>query len=566
MRRKLWITLFSGLLLITLLIACQPAEPSPVSPEETPTVFTLPTETATLLPSGTASPTAAPPASPTPLPPSFLWVDPVLPGAFQQLNLPAGLARTTNPEEATAKLTVSEQDPLSTWIFALVAPFPTVPDGVTSHELQQAWVGQPPSFFSGIPLLLDESTYLTLAAWWGEPAKNAVTIQPADQLVELAWQSAPAWAIVSFENLEPRWKVLEIDGISPLRKDFNPQGYALSIPISLVGENLPSGLRNSLLSLLPASNRDTSQLTTLILTGVTALVRGTALTMEARGVTYPAEDIRDWLRQADILHISNEIPFYDQCPFPELYPAELRFCSDPRYIALLEDIGTDLVELSGDHFGDYGTQAMEQTLQLYQEKGLPYYGGGATLVEGRRPLLLEHNGNRLAFLGCNAKGISFYAPAGADQPGAAACDFDYLTTEIRQLKEQGYLVIVTFQDEEYYSYQAQPKLVADFRLAAQAGADIVSGSQAHQPHGMEFFNQAFIHYGLGNLFFDQYRYFPGPELDRAFLDRHVFYAGRYIGTELLPIRFTDLAHSRPMTAEEKAAFLETIFTASYWSK
>jgi poly-gamma-glutamate capsule biosynthesis protein CapA/YwtB (metallophosphatase superfamily) len=33
---------------------------------------------------------------------------------------------------------------------------------------------------------------------------------------------------------------------------------------------------------------------------------------------------------------------------------------------------------------------------------------------------------------------------------------------------------------------------------------IVSGSQAHQPHGFEFYNGSLIHYGLGNLFFDQY--------------------------------------------------------------
>jgi poly-gamma-glutamate synthesis protein (capsule biosynthesis protein) len=53
-------------------------------------------------------------------------------------------------------------------------------------------------------------------------------------------------------------------------------------------------------------------------------------------------------------------------------------------------------------------------------------------------------------------------------------------------------------------------------------------------------------------------------LDRAFIDRHVFYDGRYIGTELLSIRFVDLARSRPMTPAEQAAFLKTIFTASGW--
>ena len=60
---------------------------------------------------------------------------------------------------------------------------------------------------------------------------------------------------------------------------------------------------------VPATNRDPVRLTTVMITGVTALVRGTAWTMEKKGILYPAEDIRDWLRDADILHISNEVPF-----------------------------------------------------------------------------------------------------------------------------------------------------------------------------------------------------------------------------------------------------------------
>ena len=53
-----------------------------------------------------------------------------------------------------------------------------------------------------------------------------------------------------------------------------------------------------------------------MLTGVTALVRGTASLMEGQGMTYPAQEIGDWLREADILHISNEVPFAENCPQP----------------------------------------------------------------------------------------------------------------------------------------------------------------------------------------------------------------------------------------------------------
>jgi poly-gamma-glutamate synthesis protein (capsule biosynthesis protein) len=48
------------------------------------------------------------------------------------------------------------------------------------------------------------------------------------------------------------------------------------------------------------------------------------------------------------------------------------------------------------------------------------------------------------------------------------------------------------------------------------------------------------------------------------IDRHVFYAGRYIGTELLPIQFVDYARSRPMTDEEAEVLFEVLFEASGW--
>jgi poly-gamma-glutamate synthesis protein (capsule biosynthesis protein) len=200
---------------------------------------------------------------------------------------------------------------------------------------------------------------------------------------------------------------------------------------------------------------------------------------------------------------------------------------------------------------------------MYKDLGWPYYGGGKNLEEGRQPVKFEHNGNKIAFIGCNAKGGG-YATASDTNPGAVACDYDWMHDEIGKLKKEGYQTIATFQHIEIYSYSVPQNMKPSFEGMAKAGAVIVSGSQAHQPHGMEFVGKSLIHFGLGNLFFDQYRYFSGPETDRAFIDRHIFYGGKYISTELLTMYFVDLAHARPMTPEERSDFLQTIFSASGW--
>jgi poly-gamma-glutamate synthesis protein (capsule biosynthesis protein) len=105
-------------------------------------------------------------------------------------------------------------------------------------------------------------------------------------------------------------------------------------------------------------------------------------------------------------------------------------------------------------------------------------------------------------------------------------------------------------------------VVDEFHQAADAGAVIVSGSQAHMPHGFEFNKSSLIHYGLGNLFFDQFK--ESMEQRKAFIDVHVFYGNQYISTQLVTIQFIDLARTRFMTAEERTELLEKIFFASGW--
>jgi hypothetical protein len=205
---------------------------------------------------------------------------------------------------------------------------------------------------------------------------------------------------------------------------------------------------------------------------------------------------------------------------------------------------------------------MTETLDIYDAHGLPYYGGGRNLEDGRKPLAMEVNGNKIMFIGCNYKTI--YASATDTVPGAVPCDFDYMTEQIRIHRTKGYLPIATFQYHEFDSPEARPQQILDFRLMADAGAVIVSGSQAHVPQVMEFHGDSFIHYGLGNLFFDQMDW-DGPKLtQREFIDRHIFYNGHYLGVELITTFLEDYSRPRYMTEAERTQFLTEYFTKSGW--
>jgi poly-gamma-glutamate synthesis protein (capsule biosynthesis protein) len=190
---------------------------------------------------------------------------------------------------------------------------------------------------------------------------------------------------------------------------------------------------------------------------------------------------------------------------------------------------------------------------------MQWYAGGVNSADAKKPLLIENNGNKLAFLGCNSYG-PLMAWATEDSSGAAPCgDFGWISDEVTRLRSQGYLPIVTFQYQEDYLTTAQSRAIRDFRRLADAGAVIVNGSQSHVGKAMEFWNNGFIHYGLGNLFFDQ----PGFYITYdSFIQKHFFYQGRHISTQLLTITLEETAKPRLMTQEERQKFLDDIFEAS----
>ena len=472
--------------------------------------------------------------------------------------------------------------PVGTWVYAVAAPFYTLDDEVSSADLRATWAGTSAGPFVQHPLLVTTDTLRVLTALWGAPAGTAVgTAEPAD-LLDQAIQSN-GWAILPFDELEPRWKVLRVDGVSLLDRgvvtEATTEGATTegATTEGATTEGRPYGLvvplflhtnRPDTLAFLPTAfaNRDEERMSVVVMTGVTALTRATARTMEERGVTFPAQDIGDWLRQADLTHVSNEVSFTPDCPVPP--PQEtMAFCSHERYIELLDAVGVDIVELTGNHNNDYGRAANLHTLDLFRQRGWRWFGGGENLAEATRPLTVTLGPNRLAFLGCNT-----FDPAGSialateDSPGANPCNPAYFPeawaqflARVTALRDAGWLPIVTVQAYETYEYFPTAGQEEQFRAIAEAGAVVVQGSQAHQPQGFDFHAGAFIHYGLGNLFFDQ-MWSLGTR--QEFIDRLIFYDGRLLSVELRTAMLEDYARPRPMTAAERQELLEATFAVS----
>lgn len=476
-----------------------------------------------------------------------------------------GIEVAENPEDADLVFEVgtgkaSDATIFSaTRVYAAVVPFFTVRDEIRSEELKELWLGHPVEG-QHQSLIVTVETKRVLSAVWGKPGKS-VKVTNYAELLEYCEEQPDLMAILPFEALTPHWKVLKINGLSPLDKPLAEEKYALTVKFNLVSRINDAAVNEfagqQFANALPATNRDESKMTVLMMTGTTAITRVLAYKISIKGVDYPVGAVRDWFVNADLKHVSSESPLVEGCPVPDEFSSSLVFCTPPEMIEVLDLLGINVVEMTGNHINDHGPENLEYTLDIYKQKGWHVYAAGINPEEARSPVLVETNGNKVAFIGCNAVGPATVF-AKENRPGSAECDFDYLTQKIKELKQQGYVVVTTYQHEEEDNLMYFEKISKDFQIVASAGADIVQGSQAHSPMGFEFVGDNFIHYGLGNFLFDQM-----VDLNRReFIDRHIIYDGEYINTELLTALLVDWSRPTPMNELERTQLLEEVFTAS----
>jgi poly-gamma-glutamate synthesis protein (capsule biosynthesis protein) len=441
--------------------------------------------------------------------------------------------------------------------YAVVAPFATVTDDITLDDLRQRWQRADGG------LLAAPGVTTMLAPVLGEAA--AVEEVKVADLIDRLEDTPGALGIVPFDQIDPRFKVLTVDGSNVLSNRLDPATYPLAVALAVDGEAAPL-LADQLQGIVaPYTNRDASQLSTLIMTGVTAMSRGTAAAMEQYGVLFPAAVISDTLAAADITHVSNEVPFLSDCVVNNTLN-NLVLCSHTDYWATLEAIGTDIVGLSGNHVNDFGRDGARESLQFYRDNNIPIYGSGLTVDEACAPLRWEHNGNTFAFVAALAFGPET-AWVTDEEPGA--CHFydhkERILEMVEELADEVDVVAVELQYLEEYTPYPTALQATEFRELRDAGADIVTGVQSHVPQAMEPYGATddggpgMISYGLGNLFFDQ---MWSWETRSELMARHTLYQGRVLNTEVLTAVLEDYAQPRWATPAERAEILTRIFDAA----
>lgn len=302
-------------------------------------------------------------------------------------------------------------------------------------------------------------------------------------------------------------------------------------------------------------------------TGVTALSRGMLTKLNATGGdgAYFAENIKDFLSSKDLTHISNESSFTN-------YANAKNICADWRMLNTILTIGTDIVELTGNHNQDCGDTPAEETIDKYNELNIKTVGGGKTATEAAKPLEISSKGANITMLAYN------YSTGGYtldETPGANFYTEEKFISDISSAQSRGDFIIVDIQFNECANYDWEIEYTACDRADSSAardgytqsaffkhlidlGADIVIGTSAHQAQTYELYGNGIIYYGLGNLFFDQI-WWPGTT--RSLIVTNYFKNGKLLQSRLTPTVFDGSMQTKLMDEETSRWFIDRLNAA-----
>ncbi|MBE0416186.1 MAG: CapA family protein [Coriobacteriia bacterium] len=225
--------------------------------------------------------------------------------------------------------------------------------------------------------------------------------------------------------------------------------------------------------------------------------------IEREGGLAPLKYVADRLSAVDIAVGNLESPLSNGgTPWPN---KDVHFRGDPRGIEGLRASDFTFLSLANNHILDYGTEALVDTVSALDLAGIGYAGAGIDRAAAWKPAVATYGDTTVAFLS-----FSHILPAGfiaTDSKAGLApgrTDMSAVTEAIRTAKEEHDYVLVSFHWGVEYVDDANADQVRDARAAIDAGADMVLSHHPHVIQGIEFYNDGFIAYSLGDFVFDHY--------------------------------------------------------------
>ncbi|WP_419841085.1 CapA family protein [Candidatus Poriferisodalis sp.] len=217
---------------------------------------------------------------------------------------------------------------------------------------------------------------------------------------------------------------------------------------------------------------------------------------EAAGID-PFADIEPALRTADIAIVNAEMVISARGR-----AADKRFVfrAPPTAADRIAAAGVDVANLANNHAMDYGTEALTDTVDHLEARGVIALGAGSTGTDAYRHRVIEvRPGLRVAFVGASLV-VPHGFPASDSRPGiASAYERDRVLASVRSAARDADVVIaaVHWGIERTTCPNRRQRDLAQELL--RSGADAVVGHHPHVLQPVAFDDGKLVAYSLGNF-------------------------------------------------------------------
>jgi poly-gamma-glutamate synthesis protein (capsule biosynthesis protein) len=233
------------------------------------------------------------------------------------------------------------------------------------------------------------------------------------------------------------------------------------------------------------------------------------------------------LKEADVLFGDNEMCLYSPKSAITDKPGWIQ--SEERMVEGLVAAGFDVMSCANNV--NYGDEAILSSKRVLSHRGIANTGSGPNRDEARKPAIIERKGLRFGFIARTAVFFPHGHAAGQDTAGVATikCHTAYephprahelsgapptvrswpdeaelaeLRGDVERLRSKVDVLVTNFHwgvsgDDQLAEYQ---RILG--RDIIDQGVDLVLGSPAHRPQGIELYKGAPVVYGMGNFAFD----------------------------------------------------------------
>jgi poly-gamma-glutamate synthesis protein (capsule biosynthesis protein) len=417
----------------------------------------------------------------------------------------------------------------------------------------------------------DPSALAVLQVWMGNTSERAATFGSYDDLRTAMTLGSGYIGLVPVSEVRPGQMAIAVDGIDPVRGRGDLAAWPYTEKVWVRAET--SRGREALDALVAALTAPPPTVTTIVASGDILQSRCALTQIRATGDWGAAlrGPVGEYLAAADLALGSLDGSIQDINP-PYGCVDITNLSSPPETMEALTLAGFDEMTVATNHVFDCGidycaNRAFLETLDFLHGAGMKTVGGGKNLEEAFAPAIFEVHGVRIGILGFDD--ISAEDLQATDtEPGTAPLDDSYddekasiphepaffqsadklgvtrLQERVRQLKTQVDFVIVQIQSGTEDTHIPSPRSIKALRAAADAGADLVVGNQAHWVQSIEWRPNSFVAYALGNFIFDQTH---TPEHTQGYLLEATLHGKQFVAVRFVPYQIED--KYRPVFAQ-----------------